>query len=290
MGSLRRIAELLARTVAACALVYVVFDRLLGGAVLRGLTAAAQGVLRLIDRPVVLTSLSSDGDRVVIASYLSGLQRPLATWSAENLPIFLVATLGLALAAPASGARRRLETVLLAVLVSVPTMLLTAVVQLQVTAANAVRTELGLRLYGTRTESLLAAANQGIGVAMLLVPAAVFAFAYVRFREDIRGARAGSVASAPLSRSARARDAGQQARIRGLAAATGIEISLLGALAAIGAAAIDPRPGLVRVAEQNPGSSRAYVALASYDALAGLHRPRPPGRTGAARGRHQPRD
>ena len=264
MGSLRRIAELLARTAAACALVYVVFDRILGGVVLRGLAATAQGALRMIDRPIVLTSLSSDGERVVIASYLSGLQRPLATWNAENLPIFLVATLGLALAAPASGLRRRLETVLLAVLVSVPTMLATVVIQVQVAAANAAGAELGLRLHGARAETLLGAANQGIGIAMLLVPAAIFAFAYVRFREDTP-------------------DTDQQASIRGLAAAAGLEIALLGVLAALGATTVDPRPGLVRVAEQNPGSTRAYLALASYDALAGLHRRRPPGRTDSAR-------
>lgn len=265
MRSLRRIAELLARTAAACALVYFVFDRILEGVVLRGLAAAAQGALRVIDRPVVLTSLSSDGERVVIASYLSGLQRPLATWNADNLPIFLVATLGLALAAPASGLRRRLETVLLAVLVSVPTMLATVVIQVQVTAANAAGAELGLRLHGARAETLLGAANQGIGIAMLLVPAAVFAFAYVRFREANGGVRAA------------------ESRIRGFAAAVGVVLGLLLALAAIGTAAVDPRPGLVRVAEQNPGSTRAYLALASYDALAGLHRRHPPGRTDSAR-------
>lgn len=276
MGSLRRIAELLARATAACALAYLLFDRLLGDAVLRGLTAATQGALRLAAPPVVVTSLSSERDRVVLASYLSGVERPLAEWNAENLPIFLVATLGLALAAPATGARRRLEAVLLAVLTSVPVMLVTAVLQVQVTAANALATGLGLRLFDARTDALLATANQGIGVAMLLLPAVVFAFAYLRFRDDTRA----SAADGPVAAARGARVAEDRVGIRGLVAAAGIEICLLAGLAAIGSTAVDPRPGLARVVERNPGSTRALVALASYDALAGL-RSRPGGRPGS---------
>lgn len=254
MGSLRRIAELLARATASCALAYLVFDRLLGSAVLHGLTAAAQGALRVIERPVVLTALASEHDRVVIASHLSGVARPLATWDAANLPIFLVATVGLALAAPARSWRRRLETLLLALVVSIPTMLATAVIQVQVTAANAARTELSLRLLDDRTEWLLGAANQGIGVAMLLVPAAVFAAAYVRFRAETTANGVGG-------------------GMRGLASVAAAEVVVLAGLVAIGGAVVDPRPGLVRVLERNPGSARAYLALASHDALAGLGKP-----------------
>jgi len=263
MGLLRRIAEILVRTAAACALAWVVFDWLLGFVVLRGLTAAAQGALRVIERPVVLTSLASEQDHVVIGSYLSGVARPFATWDAVNLPIFLVATVGLALAAPARSGRRRLETLLLALVVSIPTMLATAVIQVQVTAASAARTELGLRLLGDGAESLLAVTNQGIGVAMLLVPAAVFAVAYVRFRIDghASGAVSGDGAESRV---------GEHDGMRGLTVTAAVEVLLLATLVAIGASAVDPRPGLVRVLERNPGSPRAYLALASHDALAGL--------------------
>lgn len=253
MGSLRRIAELLARAFLACALAYLVFDRLLGSVVLRAVGAVAQGVLRLIERPAVLTGLSSGHDHVVITSHLTGIARPLTTWDAENLPIFLVATVGLALAAPARSARRRLATLLLALVVSVPTLVATAVIQVQVSAANVARTELGLRLLDDRSESLLGAANQGIGIAMMLVPAAVFAFAYVRFRADAQ---------------ARTGDGGEG--LRGLAAVAVVEVVLLAGLVALGAAPVDPRPGLVRVLERNPDSMRAHLALASHDALAGL--------------------
>ncbi len=253
MGSLRRIAELLARAFLTCALAYVVFDRLFGHALLHGVVAAAQGALRLIERPAVLTALSSEHDHVAITTYLSGVARPLTTWNAENLPIFLVATVGLALAAPARSARRRLATLVLALVVSVPSMVATAVIQVQVAAANVARTELGLRLWDERAEWLLGAANQGIGIAMMLVPAAVFAVAYVRFRSDAQ---------------ARAGDGGD--RLRGLAVVAAAEVVLLAGLVALGAAPVDPRPGLVRVLERNPGSPHAYLALASHDALSGL--------------------
>jgi len=263
MGLLRRSAELLARAAATCALAYVVFDLLLGSVVLRALTAAAQGVLRLVERPAVLTSLASAHEHLVIASHLTGVERPLASWNAANLPIFLVATVGLALAAPARTWRRRLDTLLLALVVSVPTMLATTVIQIQVTGANAARAELGLRLLGERAESLLAAANQGIGIAMLLVPAAVFAVAYVRFRSD----RQAATAVAPVGGAA---GAAARGGTRGLVVVAAAEVVLLGTLAALGGATVDPRPGLVRVLERNPGAPRAYLALTSHDALVGL--------------------
>jgi hypothetical protein len=142
---------------------------------------------------------------------------------------------------------------LLALVVSVPTLVATAVIQVQVTAANVARTELGLRLLGDRAESLLGAANQGIGIAMMLVPAAVFAVAYLRFRTDAR------------ARTCEGRDG-----LRELVAVAAAEVALLAGLVAIGATPVDPRPGLVRVIDRNPDSPRAYLALASHDALAGL--------------------
>jgi hypothetical protein len=274
MRSLRRTAELLARAIVAGALAYASFDWLLAGVVLRGLSAAAQGVLRLVQRPVVVTGLTSERDHVVLASYLTGIERPLAQWDADNLPIFLVATLALALAAPACGARRSVENALLAVLVAVPALLATTVIQVQVVAANAAQADLGLRLFDARFGALLAAANRAIGVAMLLLPAAVFAVGYVRFRDDTRRA---PMAGRRAPAATRASGAGDRTTLRRLAAAAALEGAVLVVLAAIGSAPVDPRPGLARLVEQNPGATGAYLALASYDALAGIGIRPPPG-------------
>jgi hypothetical protein len=263
MASLGRIARLLARVVAAGTLVYLAC-LLTGDGLLRATTAAARGVLRLVERPAILTSLSSGDAHVVIATYLSGVERPLATWDATNLPIFLVATLGLALAAPARDVWQRLATVLLAGLSSVVTMVATVVVQLQVTASNEARARLGLLLYDQRGESLLASANQAIGIAMLLVPAAVFAFSYVRFRE--RGEADAGEAGANSRRAS-----GWQRPFR-LAAGSALASLIFFGLVRLGATTVDPRPGLLRVVELNPAAYQARLALTSYDAVIALHR------------------
>lgn len=253
MASVGRIARLVARAAAWCALVALV-SLPLGGVVLRGVTAVAAGVLRIVDRPVVLTSLTSRGDQVVIGSHLTGLAQPLATWDATNLPIFLVATLGLALAAPAVSRRRRVQTLLAALVASVVTMVATVALQLEVTAANEARASLGLALHDRRDVAWLAAANEGIGVAMLLVPALLFASAYVRFRAD----GAAAPGTAPPRRLG----------LAGIAALATAVVCL--GLAAVGAAPVDPRPGLLRVVRLNPGAPQAHQALASYDALAAI--------------------
>ena len=253
MASFGRIARLLARTAASCALVYAVCLPI-GGGILRVITAAAGGVLRLVERPVVLTSLASHGDRVVIATYLSGSEQPLVTWQAGNLPIFLVATLGLALAAPASNGWQRLETVLLGTLASVATMIATVALQLQVTASNEARARLGLELHDRSGDALLASANQGIGIAMMLLPAAIFAFAYVRFRAE-------------RAEATPARPAGGRRHLAGIAVTSALACSVFLGLVGLGRTTVDPRPGLARVVELNPAALNAHLALTYYDTV-----------------------
>lgn len=256
MRSVGRIARLVVRSAAACALVYVVCLPL-EHAILRVVTAAAGGVLRIVDRPAVLTALRVDGERVVVMTHLTGSAQPLAPWDARNLPIFLVATLGLALAAPARGAVRRVENVVAASLLAFGTMVATVALQLEVTAGNAARASLGLALRTRRADALLGVLNEGIGVAMLLVPATVFAVAYLRWR----AAPAGDT------------DGRERRGVRlAAAAAVAVAVATLVVLAAIGGMPVDPRPGLVRVIELNPDAPSAHLALAYHDTLTAFSR------------------
>lgn len=255
MRPIARAGSVVARAALCCALVYVVCMQV-SALLLRAITLAAAAILSLVDRPAIITGLSSDADRVLVTTHLRGFAEPLVSWDAGNLDVFLVATLGLALAMPASSGWLRLRGALVATLAGFLVMVITAVIQLQVITDNEARATLGLRLHGERGHAILGVANQWIGVMMLLLPAVVFSLAYLQLR--------GGHAPPGAASSAGARS------IFAPGALLVLMVLALVALARLRTVDVDPRPGLLRVIELNPDAAQPRLALACHDHLSAL--------------------
>jgi len=242
MTSRARSARLVVRSVACCALVYLALLPL-HGLLTRVSAATALQLLSLADPPSIISGVTTHGSDVEIFTHLTGLEAPLGTWNGENLPVFLVAALGLALAIPSSSPREKLGIVLWAALAATAVTLATATIQLQVTAVNLAHARFGLALVSPRGQALLEVANRSINLVMLLLPAAVLVLGH-------GPARAGAATAVPRGR----------LRTPLLVLLAG---SVLGGLIALGR----PQPGdpaavLERVLALNPGAPAAAMARA----------------------------
>jgi hypothetical protein len=216
-------------------------------------------VFWLLDHPRLIAGLTSRGDNVLIQGYLSGRMEPLLSWSAENLHIFVVASLALVLAVPAGGwirlARRLAMTSVLVTMYSLTLM----VVQLKTDAERTASEKMGLTLTTHFEKVFLNWSNRGlIMVGMLALPAVVFLFMYVS--SVFRTAAAEPAAGPP----AEAVPRGGRKKWRMPAVAM-----LIAALCALAAAFPPPNPGpeetlagLRRIVGLNPDSPQARFSLA----------------------------
>jgi len=256
MGPLRSSASFVLRAAVGCALVYLALLPL-RDAIVRAIAASAGAVLWLVDRPTAISRLASAGDQVTISTHLAGVEQAIGAWNGENLPVFLVAALGLALAVPVGDQWRRVEVVLWAALAAALVTIAAAAIQLQVATVNWAGAALGLALLSPSGRMILTAASQSINVVMLLLPASILLFAYVAHRATPRHA---------------ARAAGGARRVAAPLLACGVVPAALLVLVVLRERDRDPAPALERVLALNPRAPRAFFALAAYSADAGRDR------------------
>ena len=149
------------------------------GAAIRVCSAIAEKVLLLAGNPPLITSLSASGNIVEIRSFVTGVDRPMATWNGGDLHIFVVAALTLGLAVPslAWAARVRLlvSSFVLIGLVCVGIVL----VQAHSVAESFSVSQLGLTLHTAGEKTIMDWSNRAlIFVGMLLLPSVVFFLSY----------------------------------------------------------------------------------------------------------------
>ena len=160
----------------------------------------AERVIRLVEDPPLITSLTAEGDRVQLFSYLTGFQNPMASWSAETLGGFLLAPLVLILVLAAPHLRRATllrfgGLVLLFVFLMIVGI---AVTQLKLVAETYASTELGITVHTPAEQAAMKRLNDALYVVgMLALPAflGLATYCYVRWLQP-------APASAPAVRRA----------------------------------------------------------------------------------------
>jgi len=229
-------------------------------------------VLWLADHPAIITGLLTDGDAVIIYTYLLGLERPLAVWNAWNLHLYMVVSLALVLAVPLRSLAERLRLVAITLGVVGFVALLICAVQVLSAAQAQAFSSLGVRLYTERETAFLERASQAlIMVGMLLFPAALFFMSYLSFWTLPASGGAGALRSAPLRPDRGHRGTVERSPRRW--------IPLLTAALAVGAVVLlrsadppgarDHLEGLRRLQELNPASARPHFGLGVHHEEAG---------------------
>jgi len=146
------------------------------------LAAGAERLLRLIQRPPLITSVVASGNVITISSYVTGFDSPMASWNDANLHFFVVAPIALMLAVPLRSLSTRLWLTLVAALATSAVSLGICVVQLETVAETFARMYLDIEVHTAREKALLNGINQAlITLGMLLVPAFLFLVTYLAF-------------------------------------------------------------------------------------------------------------
>src|SRR5262245_11045989 len=154
------------------------------GAFVRLLAAMAEGALALLERPPLITSLTTQGDVIEIHSYITGVEQSIASWNGVNLHVFMVMSLALLFAVPMKTLSERLTLAVNALALIVAVMLAICIVQLESSIEIYASTSLGMTLHSERAKAFFDWANRGlIMVGMLLLPAFLFLRSYVSFWE-----------------------------------------------------------------------------------------------------------
>jgi len=261
--ALRRVGKFTLRLAITYAALYAAWLPIQGGYV-RLLSDSAYRVLSLTENPPIITGLSPSGNTIRLESYVSGRLAPIASWNAENIHIFVVASLALVLSFPAGGWRRMAVRVFGSVLMVFLYTLTLTVVQLRTVAGGYAAGHQGLNLYTPSQVALLDWANRGlIMVGMLLLPTFLFLTSYM-------SSWARQQWNAPARETPAALRAGRAQQLRR-------ELRALALLATASAAILafilvpqrditfeEVRGGLERIVALNPGSPDAYLALGLF--------------------------
>jgi len=175
---LRFVASFLLRALAVFAVLYILwlplqpsFTRLLAG--------VAQPVLRLVEDPPLITSLTAEENRIQIFSYLTGFQTPMASWSTETLGGFLLAPLVLILVVAAPHVRRATlfwgaGSVLLLVFLIIVGI---AVTQLKLVAQTHAAGALGITVHTSAEQAAMKRINEALYVVGMFALPAFLCFA-----------------------------------------------------------------------------------------------------------------
>jgi hypothetical protein len=231
------------------------------GAYVQFLARCARRVLWLLNDSPIVTGLSTLRNEITLETFLSGRPEPTASLNAENIHIFVVAALAVALALPARGWRRLLTRMLAtSALVFVYTLSL-FVVQVMTTAQSYTASYLGLNLYTPSVVAFLGVANRGlITVGMLLLPSFLLLLSYASSLQQETagdGGKSKAVFSNRKIRKARAAWV-----LPGSLLAAGLALLAFVATPPDAPAAEPVRQGLERIARLNPGSAKPQFALA----------------------------
>jgi len=258
--ALLRVAKFILRLSITYALLYAAWLPFQGG-YLRCLSLSARRVLSLVEDPPIITGLTPSGNTITLESYLSGRREPMASWNAENIHIFVVASLAVILSISAGGWRRITRRLLGSVLVIFLFTLALTVVQLRTVAEASSTGSLGLNLYSASERAFLDWANRGlITVGMLLLPTFLFLSSYMSTWSRAQSAAAASGSPGTL-RSGRARNPRVRWKAISVLASAGVAL-----MAFLLTPPRDPsfeqvREGLGRIVALNPASSQARFTL-----------------------------
>ncbi len=137
-------------------------------------------MLRLIQRPPLITSVSPSGNVITISSYVTGFDSPMASWNDANIHFFVVAPIAMMLAVPLRSLSARVRLTLAAAVVASVVSLGICVVQLETVAETFARMYLDIQVHTAREKAALDWINQAlVTVGMLLVPAFLFLITYL---------------------------------------------------------------------------------------------------------------
>jgi tetratricopeptide (TPR) repeat protein len=226
------------------------------------MSRSAGRVLAVLDSPRLITHLSAAGNAITLESPLAGRTQPAATWHADNLHIFVVASLAVLLSVRSGSWKRLLRRLAWAVpLIFLFTLALTAV-QLRTDLERYATSQFGVTVTTPAGKSFLNWGNYGlIMVGMLFLPAFLFLVSYVAAWSTRPPAWSGEP-PAPAAE-------GAKHRLRGpmIYAVPAVWLFLL--VMVFLPASPDPgdeevRAGLERVVAMNPGSAQAHFALALH--------------------------
>ena len=230
------------------------------------MSRSASRVLASLDSPRLITHLSASGNAITLESPLPGRIQPVATWHAENLHIFVVASLAVLLSVRFGSWKQLLRRLLWATpLIFLFTLALTSV-QLRTDLERYAAGSLSMTVTTPAGKSFLNWANYGlIMVGMLFLPAFLFLVSYVASWSSPAPAPSGKQAA--MAPPARARERSRRSLLRSLVPASLAFLVVL--LLWILPPAADPddaevRAGLERVVAMNPASAPAHFALALH--------------------------
>ncbi len=229
---------------------------------MRLLASLAGRALWLLDYPRLITRLTPQGSSILLESFLSGRPAPTVSWGAQNLHIFVVASLALVLAVRAGGWVRIIGRLAGASLLILLYTLALTLVQLKTVTERFAQSSLQMTVTTHAEKLFLNWSNRGmIMVGMIALPALLFLFTYLSSWNP-PGTRK---EPAPKDGREGRRDRGLPRRWAVRAAASAL------ALAVIGIGAVFPPPpvgpeetlsGLQRVLSLNPASPQAHFSLA----------------------------
>jgi len=134
------------------------------GLFIRLLSAAADGVLALIEHAPIVTALTAHGNSITLHSYITGVAQALTQVNYADLHVSVVLCLALALAVPEQSWWGRVRLCGLALALNVLVLVIVCVVQVEVAAEGYASTPLGLTLHTARGKAILAA----VGTTALL--------------------------------------------------------------------------------------------------------------------------
>ena len=151
---------------------------------------ATQNVLAELWSPPLITSLEVSGSDVDIRGLLFHSGQWMGRWAAGNLPIFVIASLGLAVAVPARDAPARAALVAGTLLVCFVAMVAISTVEVLVVAASWAKGREGLLLLSESERRILDHAHGTIDLVQLLLPGTLALVAYATpWSEDGRTRR-----------------------------------------------------------------------------------------------------
>jgi len=262
--ALRRVGKLTLRLAITYALLYAAWLPIQGGYV-RLLSDSASRVLSLTENPPIITGLSPSGNTIKLESYVSGRRAPIASWNAENIHIFVVASLALVLSFPAGGWRRMAVRVFGSVLVVFLYTLTLTVVQLRTVAGGYAAGHQGLNLYTPSQVAFLDWANRGlIMVGMLLLPTFLFLTSYMSSWARERWTAPATRTSPETHRPGKVQKPPREWKALALVAAAGAALLAFLLTPPQDATFEEVREGLERIVALNPGSPDAYFALGLF--------------------------
>lgn len=221
---------------------------------------ATESVLSWVWSPPLVTSLEAAGEDVDIRGILLQPGQWMGRWAAGNLPVFVIASFGLALAVPVRDRGVRVALAAGTLLVCFVAMVAISAVEVVVVSASWADRRAGLLLLSESQRLFFVEAHGAIGVLQMLLPATLAVLAYAMLWAQEGEAHE----DAPVS----------------WRPAVGLVLALLTVVGVSALPAPTPTSAevvarLSRTAERNPASAEVRLALAAAEGRALIARGQP---------------